>query len=244
MSDVIENLRDDSNYYGAYGKQFLSNSDIGTLLTNPLMFRKEEQEDNVNYAKGRYFHQLILEPEKAEQTPFVDVSTRNTKAYKEFLETSGLSVCLLENEGLELRKLASRMTNNFDFYDTIRAEGVQYEVPAVKEIEGVMWKGKADIVHPEMLIDLKTTSNIGDFKWSARKYNYDSQCYIYQQLFGRPLVFYVVDKTTGMLGMFKPSAEFIERGHEKVKKAVEVYNMFFSDSATHNVDTYYVNELL
>ena len=30
--DVIEMLRDDTNYYGDFGKQYLSNSDIGTLL--------------------------------------------------------------------------------------------------------------------------------------------------------------------------------------------------------------------
>jgi len=33
---AIEKLRDDENYYGKFGKQYLSNSDIGTLLTNPL----------------------------------------------------------------------------------------------------------------------------------------------------------------------------------------------------------------
>ena len=35
MVDIIEQLRDDSNYYGKVGRQYLSNSDIGTLLTNP-----------------------------------------------------------------------------------------------------------------------------------------------------------------------------------------------------------------
>ena len=33
---VIKKLREDEHYYGAFGKQYLSNSDIGTLLTNPL----------------------------------------------------------------------------------------------------------------------------------------------------------------------------------------------------------------
>jgi len=28
MSDIIEQLRDDANYYGKVGRQFLSNSDI------------------------------------------------------------------------------------------------------------------------------------------------------------------------------------------------------------------------
>ena len=46
LNTTIEKLRDDSEYYGAFGKQYLSNSDIGTLLTNPTEFRKP-QDDNV-----------------------------------------------------------------------------------------------------------------------------------------------------------------------------------------------------
>jgi len=33
---AIEKLRDDEHYYGEFGKQYLSNSDISNLLTNPL----------------------------------------------------------------------------------------------------------------------------------------------------------------------------------------------------------------
>jgi hypothetical protein len=78
--DIIEILKDDANYYGDIGRQYLSNSDIGTLLKNPKMFRVP-QEDNKNFAEGRYFHQLLLEPDKAMQTLCADVSSRNSKAY-------------------------------------------------------------------------------------------------------------------------------------------------------------------
>ena len=93
--ETLDRLRNDEDYYGAFGKQFLSNSDIGALLGNPKEFGKSS-EDNVNYAKGRYFHQLILEPEKAVLTPFVDVSTRTTKAYKEYIEENKVPFAMLE----------------------------------------------------------------------------------------------------------------------------------------------------
>ena len=105
-------------------------------------------------------------------------------------------------------------------------------------------EGKADIVCTDKLIDLKTSGNIKDFKWSARKYNYDSQCYIYQKLFGKPLEFYVVDKTTKMLGIFKPTPIFLERGKEKVIKAVEVYNSFFSKEADQDINEYFIEDVL
>lgn len=243
MDSVLEKLRDDSQYYGEFGKQYLSNSDIGTLLTNPKEFGVSRA-DNQAFAQGRLFHQLILEPHKAEEWEFVDVSSRNTKAYKEFIAEKNLDFALLEKENLQIRKLVDVMMGNMDFYDDIRNEGNEYEVPAVGEIEGLMWKGKADIVHPEMLIDIKTTSKISDFKWSARKYNYDSQCYIYQQLFGKPLVFYVIDKTNEMLGIFRPTEEFVKGGRDKVKRAVEVYHKFFSDDATDDINFYYVEDYL
>ena len=198
----------------------------------------------MNYAKGRYFHQLILEPEKAKDTKFVDVSTRTTKAYKEFISENNISFAMLEKEGEEIRGCVDNMIQNLSFFEGIRQEGNLYEVPAIKEIHGMWWKGKADIVCDDKLIDLKTTSNIFDFKWSARKYNYDSQCFIYQELFGKPLVFYVVDKTNGMLGIYRPTQEFIKRGEEKVIAAIEVYKKFFGDNPTELIEYYYIDELL
>ena len=240
MKEVIEKLKDDTQYYGAFGKQYLSNSDIGVLLNNPRDFR-QPQDDNVNFHKGRYFHQLILEPEKAKETKFIEVSSRNTKAYKE-QATNG--IIMLRKEGIEIEECVQAMMGNLPFFEGIREEGSEYEVPAVKEIHGITWKGKADIVCPNQLIDLKTTGSISDFKWSARKYNYDSQCYIYQNLFGKPLVFYVVDKTSKQLGIFRPSQDFIDRGEQKVIKAIEVYKNFFGDNPKYDINEYYVEEIL
>ena len=95
-----------------------------------------------------------------------------------------------------------------------------------------------------MLIDLKTTSNIKDFKYSARKYNYDSQAYIYQQLFDKPLIFYVVDKITLQLGIFNPTLDFLEKGKYKVEKAVEVYNDFFAEGSVKSIDDFVIKEEL
>ena len=62
--DIISKLRDDEEYYNGIGRQYLSNSDIGTLLKNPKDFGTK-REDSKEFAMGRYFHQLFLEPSKA-----------------------------------------------------------------------------------------------------------------------------------------------------------------------------------
>ena len=58
--EILKNLEDDEKYYGDYGKQFLSNSDIRALLNDPLNFKKPIV-GNTNLIKGGYFHTLVLE---------------------------------------------------------------------------------------------------------------------------------------------------------------------------------------
>jgi len=248
--NVIELLRDDKQYYGGVGKQYLSNSDIGTLLKNPEMFGVSRP-DNKNFAEGRYFHQLILEPEKAKDVVWVDSASRNTKAYKEFIDESGMEVALLRTEKETIESLVDKMRSNLDFFELIHAKGNNFEVPNVMDYGNVVlngkslwtkWKGKADIVHKDYVIDLKTTSNLDDFKWNARKYNYDSQAYIYQQLFGKPMMFLVIEKKTGRMGMFTGNQDFYQRGKDKMHRAIDVYHKFFSDESTIDIQNYYVKE--
>jgi len=247
--NVIELLRDDKQYYGGVGKQYLSNSDIGTLLKNPELFGVSRP-DNKNFAEGRYFHQLILEPEKAKDVVWVDAASRNTKAYKEFIEESGMEVALLRTEKETIEALVEKMRSNLDFFEMIHAKGNVFEMPNIMTYSSVsddnhsltQWKGKADIVHKDYVIDLKTTSNLDDFKWNARKYNYDSQAFIYQKLFGKPIMFLVIEKKTGRMGMFTGNQDFYDRGQDKMHRAIDVYHKFFSEESTIDIQNYYVKE--
>ena len=91
---AIERLKNDEDYYGAFGKKYLSNSDISKLLTDPLSLLKP-QKTIPAFLVGGYFHTAILEPEKLDKFKIVDASTRNTKAYKDL---SGGEMCLLQSE--------------------------------------------------------------------------------------------------------------------------------------------------
>jgi hypothetical protein len=238
---IIEKLREDENYYGKFGKKYLSNSDIGTLLKNPLALGQPSKPSPA-FLVGGYFHTAILEPDKLKKYKVIESSSRNTKAYKEM---SGGELCLLQQEVDNIELLSDKIMSNNICRDLIRKGDVIYEEPGIKEINGQMWKGKADIInHSEKLIvDLKTTNDIGMFKNSAWKYNYDSQAYIYSQLFGYELIFIVIDKNTHQVGLYDCSTEFIERGIEKVRKATEAYELFYN---TNDFDPsqYFINRTL
>ena len=223
--EALKALEDDTNYYGDFGKKYLSNSDISTLLTNPLALG-QKQAQRPAFLVGGYFHTAILEPDKLKNFKIVEATTRNTKAYKEI---SDGEMCLLKHEVDQIELMTEKMLNNEVCRDLIRLGNVEYERPEITELEGQMWKGKADIVnHDEkLIIDLKTTADITKFKYSASKYNYDSQAYIYSKLFGYEMLFIAIDKNTHQIGIFDCSPEFYARGEDKVKRAVEAYELFY-----------------
>ena len=231
LREVKAVLKNDDQYYGDYGRQFLSNSDVSTLLYDPKEFRKPLEQTKA-MIQGRYFHTAMLEPQKLDLYEVIDMASRNTKIYKDAIAESGEEILLLTKEQEECMLWVSKMKENIRFFDDIYEPGNKYEVPGVELIQGVWWKGKADIITKDYIIDLKTTADIYKFGWSARKYNYDSQCYIYQQIFGKPLVFYCIDKSTGVLGIFSPDDPFIQGGRDKVMRALEQYEKFYGEKAT------------
>ena len=239
---VLKKLQDDKLYYGKYGQQWLSNSDIYSLLKDPKSFRQPKEQTKA-MLEGRYFHAALLEPNKLDQYKVVDFTSRNTKAYKELLEKEG-EMMLLQKEKENLDSLIEVINNNEEMSSQVNMLSNSYEVPMVKNILGADWKGKADIVCEDKLIDIKTTNSISDFKYSARKYNYDSQAFIYQELFNKPLEFFVVDKNTKQLGVFVPSDEFVVRGREKVEQAIYVYETFFCKDAQQDINQFVHHEIL
>ena len=103
--EIIDRLRNDEDYYGDFGKQYLSNSDIHALLRNPLSF-KEDMGMNTAFLVGGYFHTAILEPAKLKKYRIIEASTRTTKKYKEI---SDGEMCLLQHEVDQIELMQDRL---------------------------------------------------------------------------------------------------------------------------------------
>ena len=225
---ILKRLKIDEDYYGDFGNQFLSNSHVGKLLKDPLNVFKPMKSIPA-FLIGGYFHTCILEPDKIDKYKVVKSTTRNTKAYK---DVAGGELCLLQHEVDMIELMREKVMANDICADLIMGTDGKlndFEVPMITELFGNKWKGKADIVNhnEKLVIDLKTTADIEKFQWSASKYNYDSQAYIYSKLFGYEMLFIVIDKNTHQIGMFDCSPKFYERGEEKVRKASEAYDLFY-----------------
>ena len=240
-ADVLKKLEIDEHYYGDFGKKYLSNSDISTLLTNPLALGQPSKPSPA-FLVGGYFHTAILEPDKLVKFKVIESSSRNTKAYKEM---SGGELCLLQSEVDKIELMTEKVLANNVCKDLIRGINVEYERPGITELAGQMWKGKADIVNhdEQLIIDLKTTADINKFRYSASKYNYDSQAYIYSKLFGYEFVFIVIDKNNHQIGLYDCSPQFYERGADKVARAAEQYKLFYQ-SEDFDPQQFFINQTL
>ena len=220
--DILKKLTNDEHYYGDFGKKYLSASDVGVLLNNPLAL-KQQGKKTAAFLVGGYFHTTILEPDKLKKYKVIPSTTRNTKLYKEM---SGGELCLLQHEVDAIHTMRDVVLDNEICKDLIQGE---FEQPMITKIGKYMWKGKCDVLnHKEQLvIDLKTTADINNFRRSAFRYNYDSQAYVYRKLFGYDMLFIVIDKNTHQVGMFDCSDEFYSSGKDKVERAMEAYDFFF-----------------
>ena len=239
--EILKRLSNDEDYYGKFGKKYLSSSDVGTLLSNPLALG-QEQKKTAAFLVGGYFHTTILEPDKLKKYKVIPSTTRNTKLFKEMSEGE---LCLLQHEVDMIEKMSGKMLDNKICKDLIQGDWIEYEKPMITKIGKYMWKGKCDVLShgDKLVIDLKTTADINKFRNSAFRYNYDAQAYVYRKLFGYDMLFIVIDKTTHQIGMFDCSDEFYASGKDKVERAMEAYDLFFK-SKDFDPKQYFISKTL
>ena len=113
---ILKKLKNDQEYYNGIGKDYLSNSNIQALTTEPRQFQAP-QRDGEAFVKGRYFHQLILEPSKSKSFPIVDSKSRSTKIYKDFVADNKLDYALLTKDAQQIKDMVDYTLESLPFFD-------------------------------------------------------------------------------------------------------------------------------
>ena len=242
--ELLEKMNDDSFYYGYLSGAALSSSSLKLLLDSPKTYynvTKYGNEESQALRDGWLFHTAILEPEVFSSQIFVDVQSKNTKAYKDAVAEHGKVFTLKEKNDAE--RMADAFLRNTKAVELIR--DCEFEVPAIDDVLGFPFRGKADVLGKNRIVDLKSTSDIKAFPYSAKKYSYDVQCFLYSHLFGidyKDFVFLVLDKKSLDIAIYHCSEEFYHSGEQKVEKALEVYDTYFLQAA--DLDQYYLEGIL
>jgi hypothetical protein len=237
-AELLKRMLDDTFYYGELNTLALSSSSLKQLLSSPKTYNfslKYGSGESAALRAGALFHWAILEPEKFAAQKFVEVQSRNTKKFKEAKEEFGKVFTAKERS--EAERLVDAFYRNEHAKELITK--ADFEIPAIDNVLGMPFRGKADVLGTNRIVDLKTTTDIKGFSYSANKYGYDVQCYLYCNLFKKEFKdfhFLVLDKGSLDIGIFNCSEEFYYRGEEKVEKALDLYNKFFIEGA--DLDNY------
>lgn len=240
---IIEKMYDDSFYYGYLGQNALSSSTIKTLLSSPKTYyftTKYGSGETQALRDGKLFHTMILEPEKLNDIIFVDAATKASKEYKLAKETGKEVYTKSEKKAAE--RLCDALLRNEAVKEYLTK--AEYEVPQIAMIDGIPVRAKADILKGNTIIDLKTTTGIKDFRYSADKYSYDLQAWLYREMFGVDnFVFVVIDKGSLDIAIFECSDEFYAKGKEKFEQGISNFKYFFQTEGV-DLDQYVLRGVL
>ena len=241
--DIIKRMYDDEFYYGYLGSNALSSSSAKKLLQSPKAYLKSlnVNQDAQPLRDGRLVHLSVLEPQKVKDLTIVEGS-KATKAFKEAVLDMGSANVYTRSEFNNANHVANAVLKCSEVTDLLK--GAEFEVPQASMIDGLPFRGKADILNGNVIIDLKTTGDITKFRWSAKHFSYDLQAALYTKMFDADaFIFVVVDKNTKDIMICDCSDEFMRTGLEKLEMAIERYKYFFQDEIP-NLDNYVTNETL
>ena len=177
--EILAEMYDDNFYYGHLGKHALSSSSLKMILKSPKTYRNvtkygDPNSDSPALAQGKLVHWLILEPHKVDELHFIEASTKGTKVYKEAKAQYG--EVFLNKERSQAERVADAVLRNEAALKLLNKS--EFEIPAIEMMEGLPFRGKADIIQGDTIIDLKTSADLSTFKYSADKYGYDLQAYM------------------------------------------------------------------
>ena len=245
--ELVKKADDNDFYYNFLGKYAFSSTSIGHLLSSPKTYKhilNYGQADAQAFRDGWLAHAAVLEPDVFEKQIFIDVQSKNTKKYKDAVKEFGKVFTMKEKHDAE--RLADALLRNEMVLEKLSDS--DFEVAEIGEIgfdDGMKFpfRAKADILgNNSSMYDLKTTSSLQGWKYSANKYNYDVQLFIYCQLFDilpNRMGFIVIDKGSLDIGYAEGTEEFYLSGAAKVKRALETYEEWFMQEV--DLDQYYIN---
>jgi len=237
-AELLKRMEDDEFYYGELNTLALSSSSLKQLLSSPKTYNfslKYGSGTSQALRDGWLFHTAILEPQVFAEQTFIDVQSKNTKKFREAKAENPRVFTMKEKNDAD--RLVDAFYRNEHAKELITK--AEFEIPAIDNVLDMPFRGKADVLGANRIVDLKTTTDIKGFSYSANKYGYDVQCYLYCNLFQKEykdFYFLALDKGSLDIGIFNCSEEFYFRGEEKVEKALDLYNKFFIEGA--DLDNY------
>lgn len=209
----------------------LGSTDIKTLASHPagvFRFRRKYPQQSNAFAIGNAAHALILE---GRETPYVDATTRNTKAYKDYAAIHGPS--LLAHEWDTVQRMRDAVFANPDAANLLTDH--EPETSLIWDEGGTRLKGRLDgwRADERIIVDLKTARDVSPrgFGRAAGEYGYHAQAAQYSDgvaaLTGEVPTYFIVaveKEPPYLTAVYEVTADQIASGRETVREGIAAYH--------------------
>jgi exodeoxyribonuclease VIII len=256
MNNIIKET--DEWYYN--DTSFITNSHLKVLADGgPEALKhyfEKGSEDKPEFAFGRAFHCLILEPEEFTNRYYIFDDTdickeiggarpTATKKYKEWREQLSMDNFGKEMISLYDMNILEEMESKLHSIPEFKAllENTVRETIYKGNIEGIPVKCKVDACKPQrVVIDLKTTAKPPtpyNFTKDLNNYKYTRQAAFYKEITGcEQVVFIAIQKTAPYtVGIYRLSDEKLDEGWDQVMFGINTYKELYLNN--NNIDNFY-----
>ncbi|WP_373069873.1 PD-(D/E)XK nuclease-like domain-containing protein [Sulfurimonas sp.] len=231
----------------------LSNSDFRLLKESVLHYENKDlfQLSGSSLELGSAVHKLVLEPDTFNEDFVIEdfkgaELNKNSKAYKEAKAAW--------EDGVKGRKILSKdlfeqvtlMAKNVKAIAGGLLQGGIAENAFISEFDGMPVKCKADYYRQDagVVIDLKTTKSIKDFKKSILEYGYGTQSAFYLDVINKAgykadrFIFILVETSAPyMVSVQEMSLESIEEGRAIYSELLQTWKNYKNDGVVNVVKT-------
>lgn len=156
-------------------------------------------------------------------SPYADFKTKEARVWRD-----EQSLPIVSDKEFEIiTKVAERIKSHDLARDLIFGKNAKREVELKAKIDGMQWVGRADVLGInsdktiEYILDIKTTAQFDDFKWTAKRNDYDLQVATYSLIANaqnKPF-YWVIAETVApyRVGVAVSANEFAESGYRKLE---------------------------
>jgi hypothetical protein len=175
-----------------YSREALSNSGIKQLMQSPehyITWRKKEHKGSKSLRIGEMVHYILLTPEVIrDEVEVFPGKSLTTKSADKFRLLHPKKFILTQEEYDIACKVAQKVLQNNKICKFLGLPG-EREKDIYVEVDGVPGKALYDFINPRMILDVKTSSEFGEyikkadnFKKKFRLYGYHIQAAWYQRV--------------------------------------------------------------
>ena len=225
-----------------YGNPHLSYSSLkhalGDMRHFEMYMRGEIKYSSDALTFGSLYDCLLLTPSEAPDQYVIlpdeeltkGITAKNVKATKEYKRRvedwskealeAGKTI-VTEDDWQRARDMIDRLSDEGVLDDVL--SGGQPQVEFNEDVDGVPLKGFIDYLHPDFVLDSKSTRSMSKFRYDVNSFCYDIQAYIYTLVTGKSDFYWLVQEKSEPFypGLVKCSEKTLFSGEMKFNEAVE-----------------------